>query len=153
GPAKRQQPSLEFLDHWPVTRAFNTKPYRLLPLNSDDLFVLFDRLPRSIDQIAIRVLGMNCFDIEILNVCAKISCTPSNVFVVPQHNSWSPRYRHPSDIEITRHLQVCHVPDARNAMWEMRVVREDGLASLSTIPRDCPVVTSNCLMVAWHVRG
>ena len=89
--------------------------------------------------------------VEVLHVELQVGESPGDALVMAGDDCGDSGQRNARDIEAGR-PQVCHIPDARERILQMHVVREQWLAGSRTRARDGPGVRAGLHLVAGPRR-
>ena len=95
--------------------------------HTDGLLFVLHRMPRAVGSL-ILVLPVHALHVDVLRVAVERGKSPRHVLVVPRRHQRQPRPGHARRVQCRR-LQIDFVPDVRNLLLQMHVVREHRVAA------------------------
>src|SRR5882762_10290560 len=105
-----------------------------------DHFVTTLRLIPTLRRLVF-ALVIELFDIKIFHVWFNVGESPGDPLIVSDDDEGRPRQTDTGNVEVLlRHFELHLVPDSRNTVVEVHVVREQRLAADSVGAGDYPVV-------------
>ena len=154
-PAQRERarPLRVLVEHRPVPRELVLDDDGLgLALHPDQLLLDLHVLPLAVGHVAIGVLRIGFFDIEILLVHAQDGEAPRQAVVVTDRDPWQARLGG-ADRAPAGRLEVHDVTQRGVHHLAVRVVGDDGLAGGRLVPADDPVVRAEIGLGEPQVRA